>query len=133
MNFKFRLTRMFLVCCLATFVGCIEYRLEQRGQLDHYYGWANTHGALDPKLGSKAKVYFVDQGNIRPYLGGSFRKNNARINVGVIYYLSSNRSIEIGYRRALLNINQLGNNRIQNIDPFKDAEWIFYVGGVIRF
>ncbi len=115
-------------------MGCVEYRLERRGQPDRYYGWAKTQKNLDPKLGSKGKLYLTDHGRLRPYIGGNLRRNNVRINPGVIYYLSETASIELGWRRELFSVDRYyRDHRIHKVDPFKDAEEIFYIGGVIRF
>ena len=133
MKFKSVLTRVLLVCCLTSSWGCVEYRLRQHGQPDVYYGWAKTIKGLDPKLGSKGKIYFTDQGTIRPYIAGNLRRNNARINLGVIHYLNNNTSIEIGYLKALFEVDYPRYYNSYRADPFKDAEEIFYIGGVIRF
>ena len=131
MNLK-RLTRLFLACFLAT-SGCVEYRLEQRGQPDHYYGWANSKKGLDPKLGSKGKLFLIDRENIRPYIGGNLRRNNLRMNFGVVYYTSDDVSLELGYRRSLFDVDHLDNHKVRTIDPLKDAEELFYIGGVIKW
>jgi len=136
MRLRSGLTRTLLACFLATLIGCVEYRLERRGQPDRYYGWAKTVKNLDPKLGSKGKLYFTDRGNIRPYIGGNFRRNNARVNLGVIHYLSRTSSIELGWRRSLFSVERyhnFNNSRVYRVNPFKDAKEIFYIGGVIRF
>lgn len=133
MNFRSKLTRLFFACYLATFLGCVEYRFEQRGQPDRYLGWANSKRGLDPKLGSKGKLYLIDQEDIRPYIGGNLRRNDLRINFGVVYYINDDASIELGYRKSLFNVDHLDDHRIRTIDPFKDAKELFYIGGVIKF
>lgn len=115
-------------------MGCVEYRLERRGQPDRYYGWAKTQRNLDPRLGSKGKLYLTDRGRLRPYIGGNLRRNNVRINPGVIYYLSNTASIELGWRKSLFSVERYyDDNRIHTVNLFKDAEELFYIGGVIRF
>ena len=133
MRLRSWLSRLFLACFFATSLGCIEYRLKHPGMPDRYYGWAKTHKGLDPRLGSRGKIYFTNKGSIRPYLGGNLRKNSARINLGVIYYLDNTTSLELGWRKALFEINQLNHRRLRKRDPFKDAQEIFYIGGVVRF
>jgi len=124
--------RLFLIL-LFIFSSCVEYRVKRPGQSDYYAGWAHSRENLDPKLGSKGKIYFIDRGDVRPYLGGNFRKNNLRFNVGVIYYSSDDVSLEIGWRKSLLDIDVLDDHRIWTIDPFRDAEDIIYIGGVIKW
>ncbi len=133
MSLRSKLSQLCLICLLTLLSSCVEYRIRRSGQPDHYLGWAHTRKNLDPKLGSKGKFYFIDRGDVRPYLGGNFRRNNLRFNVGVIYYSNDDVSLELGWRKSLFDVNILDDHRIQTIDPFRDAEDIIYIGGVIKW
>lgn len=113
--------------------GCIEYRYARKGAPDYYYGWAHSKPHLDPKIGPKGKLYLIDEGATRPYISGNLRQGNVRANLGVIYYIDDNRSIELGYQRPLIDLQFLDRRRIRGLDPFKDAQELFYIGGVLKF
>ena len=124
-----------LIGCLCLLQGCIEYRLERKGLPDHYIGGPIAKRYLDPKLGSKGKIYFTDYKRTRVYLGGSLRRGSAQLNPGFMYYPSKKHSIEIGYRMSLFDIKFLdrrsrGHRRFR---PFRDANNLIYIGGIIRF
>ncbi len=124
-----------LACCLFLLPGCIEYRLHRQGYEDIYIGGPKSKRYLDPKMGSKAKIYFTDYKRTRVYLGGSLRRGNAQLNPGFMYYPSKKHSIEIGYRISLFDVGFLnrrdkGNRRFK---PFRDVKSLIYIGGIIRF
>lgn len=124
-----------LIGCLCLLQGCIEYRLERRGLPDHYIGGPIAKRYLDPKLGSKAKLYFTDYKRTRIYLGGSLRKGNAQLNPGFMYYPSKKHSIEIGYRVSLFDVKFLSRRSQGNRSyrPFRDVKSLIYIGGIVRF
>ncbi len=124
-----------LICCLFFLQGCIEYRLQRQGHEDIYYGGPKTKRYLDPKLGSKGKIYFTDYKRTRVYLGGSLRRGRAQLNPGLLYYPSKSHSIEIGYRMSLFDVKFLDrrNKGDRKFRPFRDAKSLIYIGGIIRF
>ncbi|MEE8113626.1 MAG: hypothetical protein V3T23_04650 [Nitrososphaerales archaeon] len=130
-----RLPRLLIAIAMSVlFTGCVEYRFTRGGLPDQYYGWGVSRKGLDCKLGPKTKIFLTPGGDIRPYVGGSFRRNDLQIGVGVVGYFSRSSSIEIGYRTTIQDITSLDdyNNRIRTIDLLKDAEELFFIGGVIK-
>lgn len=115
---------------------CIEYRFDHLGVRDYYIGYVRTIPALDPKMGSKAKLYMGIGGPTQPYIGGHFARRRLTMNLGVIHYLSPRSSIEVGYRTQIHKFegsrwgDETGNLNWHNSNLEED---LFYFGGVFRF
>lgn len=124
-----------LACLIVSLMGCIEYRFDRFGERDRYIGWPTTRPHLDPKLGSKGKLYFLPPKHFNPYIGGRFSKRRLTINVGVIQYLSRTSSLELGYRRLIFETDNphFGDNT-GNVS-WRDQEdtHFIYFGGKINF
>ena len=124
-----------LACCLTSLWGCIEYRFDRLPGQDRYIGWVTTRPHLDPKLGSKVKLYFAPPSRFNPYVGGRFSRRRLTINVGVIQYLSRRASLELGYRRLVFETDdpRFG-DRTGNINwNDMDEDHLIYFGGRINF
>ena len=104
---------------------------------DRYIGWANSKPGLDPKVGPKAKIFFTNSGNLRPYLGGEFiRQQELLLGLGVIYYVNENKSLELGIRDSVYRDSDLLERYREEdirIDQWQDANPSLYFGGVLRF
>lgn len=127
-----------LLLSLILLTSCVEYRLSRSGFEDKYIGLGtNTKPALDPKVGPKTKAFLNSGGTIRPYIGGEIiHKEELLLGLGVIYYVSQQVSLEIGYRDSVFKNDKLleqYQDHAQNIDPWDDVNPIFYIGGVVRF
>ena len=125
-----------LACCLAALTSCIEYRLDRLAGPDRYIGWARTKPDLDPKLGSKGKLYTGLGGPVQPYLGGNFSRRRLTMNLGVINYISRSASIEIGYRWNIYTVseNSTIGSRVGNVNwHSRNENDLFYFGGRINF
>lgn len=122
-----------LYCLIAS--GCIEYRFDRLKGQDRYIGWVKTKPRLDPKLGSKGKMYSGIQGPVQPYIGGHFSRRRLTMNVGVLYYLSERTSLEFGYRTEVFTTdNKAFGDDMGRIDWHdNDDDEVFYFGGKINF
>ena len=127
--------RVILACCLVSLTGCIEYRFDRLGGPDRYLGWPTVRPHLDPKLGSKGKLYFLPPRHFNPYIGGRFSKRRLTLNVGVIQYLSRRSSLELGYRRLIFETdNPHFGDTTGNVGwRDQDGTNFFYFGGRINF
>ncbi len=113
----------------------MEYRFDRFDGRDRYIGFQHTIPQLDPKLGSKGKVYLAPPNHINPYIGGRFSRRRLTINVGVIQYLSRKASLEIGYRSKIWETdNQHFGDTVGNIGWHDNNDSnMFYFGGRINF
>lgn len=136
MSLKSLVHRVILACCFTTLAGCIEYRFDHFGGRDQYIGWVTTDPRLDPKLGSKTKLYLGVQGPVQPYLGAHFSRKRLTTNVGVIHYLSRNASLELGYRFNVYVLSEqstLG-DKTGNLNwHSRNENNLLYFGGRINF
>jgi hypothetical protein len=135
MKFRSLARQVLLACCLTSLWGCIEYRFDRFDGQDRYLGWVTTRPDLDPKLGSKGKMFFLPPRHFNPYIGGRFSKRRLTINVGVIQYLSRRASLELGYRRLIFETDNPhfgdGTGSVNWNDM--DEDHLFYFGGRINF
>lgn len=127
----------FILLLLLMLTSCIEYRLTRPGLPDKYIGWSRTKPGLDPRVGPKAKIFFTDQGRIRPYLGGEIiRQEELLLGLGVVYYVNDNKSFELGIRDSVYRDSGLLDRYRDDdtrFDPWQDENPIFYFGGVLIF
>lgn len=135
MNLRSIAHRVLLACCLTSLTGCIEYRFDHFGEQDRYIGWVTTRPKLDPKLGSKVKMYLLPPSRMNPYIGGHFSRRRLTMDVGVLYYLSQTVSLEMGYRSLMweTDSDHFGNDTGDLTWRDNDADQILYFGGRINF
>jgi len=132
--------KILLWMLLLLLTGCIEYRWEARNALPERYfatPYNNNEGRSkqDPRLGSKARVYLNNRGNVRFYIGGHYSKTRLTGNMGMIYYPTRMISYEIGYRSFLQEFSDHYSDHSTRVTWYNDEnmENMFYIGGKIRF
>lgn len=127
------LVRAVILSILLT--SCIEYRFDRFAGRDKYLGWVKTIPKLDPKLGSKGKIYSGISGPTQPYVGGRFSRRRLTINFGVIYYISGTSSLECGLRQRIFQTTdeRFGDNTGVINWKDNDDDRMFYFGGRINF
>ena len=136
MRLRLLARRVLLACYLTSLTGCIEYRFDHFGEQDRYIGWVTTQPNLDPKLGSKGKLYLLPPSRrINPYIGGHFSRRRLTMNAGVIYYWSKRASLEFGIRSLVWETdNTRYGDDVGTIDFHdNDDDQVFYFGGKINF
>jgi len=124
-----------LLYCLVASVGCVEYRFDRLNGQDRYIGWVRTRPKLDPKLGSKGKMYTGIKGPVQPYIGGHFSRRRLTMNMGIIYYLSDSASLEFGYKTEVFTTDDktFGSDTGRITWHDNDDDKVFYFGGKINF
>lgn len=125
---------LLMVAMLCT--SCIEYRL-RRDEAERYISLVpiDRHN-LDPKLGSKAKLWIDTEGDFRSYLGGDFRDGQyVTVSLGVMLYPNDHSSIEIGVRTLLFqtDLAKPYDDGDRYINLWEDEPRFFFIGGVLRF
>ena len=124
-----------LACCFTSLIGCIEYRFDRFVEEDRYIGWVTTKAHLDPKMGSKGKMHFGIPGPFQPYIGGHFSRRRLTMNVGVIYYLNDDASLEFGFRKQVFQTdNSNFGDTVGTVDWHdNDDDNVIYFGGKMVF
>lgn len=129
--------RNLLLCLAALFVlsSCIEYRWNRNGEERYVSTVPIKNRNLDPKAGSKAKLWLATEGKWRPYLGGDVRDAQFFTGtIGLMFIPSETLSIEIGYRGLIYQNDDFQQYRDDSkIDPWDDAPRMFYIGSVFIF
>ena len=128
-----RWAALLLILC-ASCAG-MEYRHSWNSHHEKYYGWSHSKRDLDTKLGPRGKYFPIDEGRTRPYVGGQFRRKSLQLGVGVVYYPGPRSSMEFGYRHQVYEYTGSYNSDggVRRVHPLKDAETMFFIGGVIRW
>tara|TARA_R110000824_G_C14680580_1_gene620213 strand:- start:37 stop:357 length:321 start_codon:yes stop_codon:yes gene_type:complete len=93
------------------------------------------HQYLDPKLGSKSKLWLYPGQNVGLYTGVDVRDAQyVTSTTGFIFYHDWSYSLEIGVR-VLMYENQSFKNYDQNFDvnPWRDSPNFIFIGGVLYF
>lgn len=129
-----RILALLLAGCLTS---CIEYRFNRNGT-ERYLSTTPSsprHQYLDPKLGSKSKLWLCPGDSLRFYVGADVRDvQYVTSTVGLIYYDDWSYSLEIGIR-TLVYEDQSFKDYDQNfsINSWRDAPNLIFIGGVFYF
>ena len=129
--------RNLLLCLAALFVlsSCIEYRWNRHGEERYISTVPIKNRNLDPKAGSKAKLWLVTEGKWRPYLGGDVRDTQYITGtIGLMVVPSPTLSFEVGWRTLLYQNDDFKRyEEHDRFDPWDDAPRMVYFGGVLLF
>jgi hypothetical protein len=79
-------------------------------------------------LGTKGK-FWLNEPPSRTYLGGDFRRKRLTLGLGLVHYMSSTTTIEIGYRAQFYELR----DERTSIDNWNQAPNLFFVGGRINW
>lgn len=126
---------LLLSLILPILSGCVEYRLHRQNEERYISLMPMSKRKLDPKLGSKAKLWVMPGEDVRIYLGGDVRDAQyVTTSLGLMMYPSDNSSIEVGIRTLLYQTDDFKPyDRDFDVDLWEDSPRLFYIGGVLIF